>query len=248
MNIVEKVDIGNVREINQDYVGYKKISDDEAFLVVCDGMGGHKAGEVASYMAATYILDCCSIHDEFHNEEEIKSWLHYLINNANRLVHEKSLTDESFKGMGTTVVLAYLKSDMLYVSHVGDSRAYLIGDVIEQLTVDDTLVNALVESGSISEEEAQFHPQKNILLQAIGVSTPLKISFYVRKTNHQSVLLCSDGLYNSLSHERILEIFHAYSSIEEISNQLVEQAKIYGGYDNIGIVILNKEEISDESY
>ncbi|MEE0965722.1 MAG: Stp1/IreP family PP2C-type Ser/Thr phosphatase [Bacilli bacterium] len=248
MNIVEKVDIGNTREINQDYVGYKQISDNEAFLVVCDGMGGHNAGEVASYMAGQYILECCSLHDEFSNEEEIKAWLHYLINNANRIVHEKSLTDEHLKGMGTTVVLAYIKDHMLYVAHVGDSRAYLVDDTIERLTVDDTLVNALVKSGSISEEEAQFHPRKNILLQAIGVSTPLKISFYEKELNHQAVLLCSDGLYNSLSEERIKEIFHAYSSLEERAVQLIEQAKIYGGYDNIGLVIADKEELSDESH
>lgn len=248
MNIIKRVDIGNTREINQDYTGYVEVNSHEAFLVVCDGMGGHLSGEIASQMTAEYILEHCTLHGEFQNDEEIKAWLHQLINDANELVHEKSLTEDKYQGMGTTVVLAYLKDSMLYIAHVGDSRAYLIDDDIEQITSDDTLVNALVKTGTISEQEAKYHPQKNILLQAVGVSAPLSISFYSQKINQQYVFLCSDGLYNSLSKERIVEIFHAYHDLNDIGDQLVDQANLYGGYDNIGFVIAKKGETDNESY
>lgn len=243
MNIVKKVDIGNVREINQDYAGFKKINDHEAFLVVCDGMGGHQAGEIASLMTAEYILKHCEMLTVLDTEHEIKIWMHHLINNANKEVYEKSITEEQLKGMGTTVVLAYIKGNMLYVVHVGDSRAYVISDKIEQLTTDDTLVNALVNSGTITKEEALYHPKKNILLQAIGVSTPLKISFYTKELHNESVFLCSDGLYNSISDELILSIINSSMTIEEKADYLLLKAKEYGGFDNIGFVLAMKEEV-----
>lgn len=243
MNIVKKVDIGNVREVNQDYAGYKKISEDEAFLVVCDGMGGHQAGEVASSIAGDYILKHCTIHGDFSCEEDIKAFMYQLINEANREIYGKSLTDSSLRGMGTTVVLAYIKKDTVYVSHVGDSRAYLIGDSIEQITVDDTLVNALVRNGTITLEEAKYHPKKNILLQAVGVSNMIKVSFYVRDIKDKVLLICSDGLSNSLSDNHMFDIIHNYSFIEEMANQLLNQAKSLGGYDNICFVLSCKEEI-----
>lgn len=247
MNIIKRVDIGNTRDINQDYSGYVNIGPKEAFLVVCDGMGGHLSGEIASQMTAEYILEHCTLHSDFCSEDDIKAWMHELINNANDLVHEKSLTDEKYQGMGTTVVLAYINDSHLYIAHVGDSRAYVIGDEIEQITSDDTLVNALVKSGTISIQEAKYHPQKNILLQAVGVSSPLSISFYTQKLDHQYVFLCSDGLYNSLSQERILEIFNAYKDLDDIGDQLIDQSNLYGGFDNIGFVIA-KEETDNESH
>lgn len=243
MNIIKKVDIGNVREINQDYAGYKKISDNEAFLVVCDGMGGHQAGEVASSEAGQYILEYCTMHNEFHCDEDIKAFMYQIINDANKIIYEKSLTNDSLKGMGTTVVLAYIKDDKVYISHVGDSRAYLIDDDIEQITVDDTLVNALVRNGTITLEEAKHHPKKNILLQAVGVSNMIKVSFYVRNIKNKVLLMCSDGLSNSLSDNHMLDIIHDYSSIEDMADELLTQAKALGGYDNIGFVLSCKEEI-----
>lgn len=237
MNIIKKVDIGNIREVNQDCVGYKVISDKEAFLVVCDGMGGHKAGEVASELVVSYILEYCTLHKEFSCDEDIKSFIYQLINDVNKAVYEKSVSDSRFNGMGTTIVIVYIKDQKAYISHVGDSRAYLIGESIEQITMDDTLVNALVKSGTITKEEAKDHPRKNILLQAVGVSSPLKVSFYVEDISHKDVLICSDGLYNSLSDNQILEIYHKYSSIEEIACHLLEKAKLIGGYDNIGFVL-----------
>ena len=240
MEIVKRCDIGKVRDKNQDYVDFIQISDYEAFLVVCDGMGGHAAGEIASKMTAKYILDHFMMHSEFLNDEQIKVWLHSLIHEANRLVYDRSMSSESLKGMGTTVVVAYIYQSHVYIAHVGDSRAYIIDDDIKQITIDDTLVNALVKTGTISEQEAKHHPKKNILLQAVGVSSPLSISFYKEEFKNASLLICSDGLYNSLSDEFILDIFHKNNLVEKIGDELIEKANDFGGYDNIGLVIAKK--------
>lgn len=241
MNIIKKVDIGNVRKINQDYVGYKEISNHEAFLVVCDGMGGHQAGEVASSLVVHYILDYCHLHDEFTCDEDIQAFLYQIINEANKVVYRQSLTDDSLNGMGTTIVMAYIKDEKAYIAHIGDSRAYLLGDDIEQVTVDDTWVNSLVMSGTITKEEAKNHPKKNVLLQAVGVSSLLKVSFYVRDIHKKAILLCSDGLYNSLTDDFILHLYQSSSSLKELGEKLIEEAKRFGGYDNIGLVLACKE-------
>jgi protein phosphatase len=242
VQIVHKCDIGNIRDINQDYVKYLEINENEALLVVCDGMGGHAGGEVASQLTGDYIIDHFSMHSEFSSEEDIKQWMHTLIHNANQLVYENALKNDSLKGMGTTVAFVYIKDSIIYIAHVGDSRVYLIDETIEQVTSDDTLVNALVKNGTISKQEARFHPQKNILLQAVGVSSPLNISFYIKELQNQRILMCSDGLYNSLTDQNILDIFHSYSKIDSIADELLSSAKRLGGYDNIGFIIVEKGE------
>ena len=177
MQIISKSEIGNVREINQDYVIHKILSEDEVIAVLCDGMGGHKAGEVASRLTCEYIIDHFENHIPFESDDDIQISLQELINNANQLLMQKSAQNEEYDGMGTTVVVCYVKGDFCYVSHVGDSRCYYCTqDEIVQLTRDDTLVNALVDYGTITQEQAKFHPRKNILLQAVGATEVLKIS------------------------------------------------------------------------
>ncbi len=241
MESIERCDIGNVREINQDYVNILKINDHETLIIVCDGMGGHAGGEVASKLTGDYIINHFFMHGKLENDEDIKAWLHSLIHEANHLVYRKALENESLRGMGTTIVLMYVRNSDAYICHVGDSRAYLIDENIHQITSDDTLVNALVKNGTITALEARFHPKKNILIQAIGVTMPLSISFY-KETIKEYALICSDGLYNSLSDLSILQLFHSSDSLDTIADKMLEQAKKYGGYDNIGFIILKKGE------
>ena len=242
MEIITKTDIGKVREINQDYVLYFRKNENEGIVALCDGMGGHNAGEIASMLTSQDIIKQYKVHGEFHNDDEIKAWMIGAIQHANHLVLQESHLDPQLEGMGTTVVVALIHGDQLYVSHVGDSRAYYFdGTSLQQLTVDDTLVNVLVESGTISKDEAQFHPQKNILLQAVGVSDVLKVSFYSQKFEDGLVLLCTDGLYNSLFQSRIIDILNKQDSLENIGRYLIDEANQYGGRDNIGIaLIMNK--------
>lgn len=244
IEIYGKTDIGNFRTINQDHISILRMSDDEVLAIVCDGMGGHKAGEIASQMACQYVLDHFQEHAPFESKEEIESWLYVMIENANIAIHEASTQNIDYEGMGTTVVLAYVNRETAYISHVGDSRAYLFDGELNQLTVDDTLANALVASGYLSQEAARYYPQKNILVQAVGVSSPLTVSFCDVSVQSATLLLCTDGLFNSLSDEKMKEIICTDATLEEKTDQLIELAKKEGGYDNIGLILIERKNAS----
>lgn len=247
MQIIAKSEVGNVRKINQDYVVYKSLNNNETIAVLCDGMGGHKAGEVASLMTCEYILNHFENHAPFQNDEDIQSWISEMIVNANKLLMKESSLHEEYEGMGTTVVLCYVKDEDFYISHVGDSRAYYLNETgLNQLTRDDTLVNALVAYGSITELEAMSHPRKNILLQAVGATEELKISFYKQKFEKGLLLLCSDGLTNSLSDQQITDILTHDFNKDIVANELVSQSLVHGGYDNISFIILDKGVFTNE--
>ena len=241
MYISAKTHIGNIREVNQDRVGYKQLGDHELIAVLCDGMGGHNAGEVAAALACDYILEHFDEHQPFASDEDIKAWLSTLLFASNKLIEKEGKLHTEYEGMGTTAVICYIKDEIIYTSHVGDSRAYLLkGHELEQLTVDDTLVNALLKNGSITEKEAEMHPQKNILIQAVGVTTPLNISFYKITDDCSAIFLCSDGLYNSLSKEQMAEILSKEISTDEKAEELINEANAHGGYDNISVIIVEK--------
>ena len=247
MQIIAKNEIGNVREINQDYVLYKKINDKETIAVLCDGMGGHKAGEVASKLTCDYIVEHFELHAPFTCDEDIKAWMQLTINNANRYLIEQASLNKEYDGMGTTTVVCYVQEDKCYISHVGDSRAYYLSDgKMNQLTRDDTLVNALVDCGSITQDQAMFHPKKNILLQAIGSSDFLKVSFYKQNFESNLLLLCSDGLSNSLYTSQMYDILTEDNEIENVADKLMSSALIHGGHDNISFIILNKGVVKYE--
>lgn len=244
MEIIAMSDIGNVRKVNQDYVRFYSKNDHEALIVLCDGMGGHNAGEIASQMTGDDIIERYLEHGEFYGEEDIHHWMNQVVYHAHELVKTKSYESKELEGMGTTVVLVFVKDDMAYVSHVGDSRAYFYKNKqFTQLTKDDTLVNVLVDSGTISKDEALFHPQKNILLQAVGVSDILKISFTSLQIEEGILLVCSDGLYNSLYDAQLVEILEKKLSLEEKAHELMETANTFGGKDNIGFALIFKEGV-----
>ena len=246
MEIVAMSDIGNVRSINQDYVRYYQRNDNEGIIVLCDGMGGHNAGEIASQMTCDDIIQKYIDYQEFQDDESIHLWMQESINHANKLVKNKSFEKDEYEGMGTTVVIVLYKDNQIYVSHIGDSRAYLYENKeLIQLTKDDTLVNVLVDSGTISKDEALVHPQKNILLQAVGVSDVLKISFTSRELDQGLVLVCSDGLYNSLFDNQLIEILDQNIKLENKGQQLMDMANTFGGKDNIGFALIQKKGVVD---
>ena len=219
MQVIMKSDIGGMRKVNQDYVRCYQKSDHECLVVLCDGMGGHNAGEIASQMACDDIIENYQQQESLTDTSQIHDWILSAIQHAHMIVESKSHESQEFEGMGTTIVLVLCIHDNIYISHVGDSRVYWVTDEFIQLTRDDTLVNVLVDSGTISQAEARFHPQKNILLQAVGVSD-------------------SDGLYNSLSDEQMMNILHAQEDIETRASQLMDAANTYGGQDNISFALI----------
>ena len=246
MNIVARTDIGQIRLINQDCVKVVQKDDHEALVILCDGMGGHKAGEIASALACDVMSQMYLDMEPMDDEVSIRIWLYQSILNAHHRIYKEASLNEDYEGMGTTVVAALIKDGYVYISHVGDSRAYLFNGELEQLTNDDTLVNALLHAGTISKEEALSHPKKNVLLQAVGVSDDVHPSFMFQQLKG-CLLLCSDGLYNSLSHQRMVELFQQSNDLNTLCDQLIQEANDNGGKDNIGIVLVNEGGLNRDS-
>lgn len=239
MNYYAQTDIGKVREKNQDQAFVMANTKNQILAVVCDGMGGHKAGEIASRLVMDHIVRCFKINPAFLNEEEVKSWIFETILQSNMLVKKMAKGNEDHEGMGTTVVLAVLMENTLYVSHVGDSRAYILdNEELTQVTKDHTLVNALIDQGAITEEEGLHHSQKNVLLQAIGASEEIIPSFYSFDFRNKTLLLCSDGLYNTVDKQIISNILKENISVNEKVSTLIDYANNQGGYDNIAVSII----------
>lgn len=245
MQIIVKSDIGRVRKVNQDDVRFYQKNDHECLIVLCDGMGGHNAGEIASQMVCDDIIDNYRNHELLTDEQHIHDWMLSAIYHAHHLVATKSHESPAYEGMGTTIALVLCVDDQVYISHVGDSRVYQVSDELIQLTKDDTLVNVLVDSGTISQAEAKVHPQKNILLQAVGVSDALNPSFMTKQMNQGMLLICSDGLYNSLSDIQILDILHLPDDLETKACQLIDTANTYGGQDNISFALIITKGVID---
>ena len=205
MQAYARTDIGCVRKMNQDVFFYttQPIGPLPNLFIVADGMGGHRAGD----FAARYAIDVCveSIKNSSH-ASPIKA-LDEAVKLANSMVFEKSETNTEYQGMGTTMVLCFIESGQLYVANVGDSRLYLLGDGLSQVTEDHSYVAAMVRAGEITEEEARIHPDKNMITRAIGVCETVRIDYFeVDLKSGDRILLCSDGLTNMVSDQEIGEI------------------------------------------
>ncbi len=241
-------DLGRTRPINEDgyFIADYNSECDAIYAVVADGMGGHKAGEVASAMAICEIRDAVNERC-FGNMTgtDIKDMLVTAVKKANRLIYQKSQEDKSFGGMGTTVTLCLLFGDKGYVAHVGDSRAYVLRDGrLHQITTDHSLVYELVKIGQITAEEAAHHPQKNVITRALGTDSGVEIDLYEFSIlPGDLVLLCSDGLTNMLSDSELIAILTEKQgdSLTGLAESLISSANEKGGYDNITAVLLAKE-------
>lgn len=223
---------GCVREINED-----SIFMESSLYIVADGMGGHLAGEVASKEA----IICLKKYLLGKEEENIPDLLKEAVKQANKQIYEMSIDKEEYKGMGTTVTLAMLFDDELFFAHVGDSRLYRYSqEYFEQMTTDHSLVAQMVETGQITEEEANTHPSKNIITKAVGTGIIIEPdigSFKLKKGD--IILLCSDGLTNMLTNEQIVDILNKYKDdLDKVVAELLEKANDAGGNDNISIICL----------
>ncbi|CDZ74759.1 protein phosphatase PrpC [Peptoniphilus sp. ING2-D1G] len=227
---------GLVRENNEDSF----IVDEEnlKFFMIADGMGGHKAGEIASQKAVS-ILKEDLINAEINTEEDLVSTLINSIKEANREILNLSKENLKYRGMGTTLSLIYIFEDNVFYINVGDSRIYEINDEdIQQITQDDSFVNYLLEIGEISKDEAESHPKKNVLTKALGTSENLDIEvnkIYFNKEN--KYLICSDGLSNMVPKERLFSIVNEEKA-EEIGEKLISEALDNGGMDNITLILI----------
>lgn len=236
MKTFSKTDIGLVREVNQDYVFTSEtpIGNIPNLLVVADGMGGHRAGEYASRLAVEILKQELAASTNSAPEAMLRS----AITIANERVLEAAKQDPKLSGMGTTLVVATVIDRTLYFANVGDSRLYLLHDDIKQLSKDHSLVQEMVRLGGINQEEAKYHPDKNIITRAIGAKDEVEIDFFeYRLKKGDIILMCTDGLSNLVEDEEMLHIVKCSRDVVEAVEQLIERAKDNGGNDNIGIIV-----------
>lgn len=241
MKIFSKTDKGRVRSDNQDAYFAGRISDNAVFAVVCDGMGGANAGNVASENAVRHISEYIirSYRDSM-DISELEKTVRNAVTSANIELYDMSASEQSLSGMGTTAVIALIKDGESVIANVGDSRIYLVNENIKQLTRDHSVVQSLIESGKITPEDAKFHPRKNIITRAIGAEGSVTADSSVIRLNcGDSLLLCTDGLSNYLDDNEILSVFKN-TDISAVPEALVEKANLNGGGDNITVVTLTE--------
>lgn len=230
-----------VRSTNQDAFFASELSENACFAVVCDGMGGANAGNVASENAVKRISEyIIRSYSENMSVDDIEKIVKNAVISANIEIYDMAMNDLELAGMGTTAVVALVQGSTAVIAHVGDSRIYIINNSIKQLTRDHSVVQSLVESGKISPEEAKFHPRKNVITRAIGAEEEVIVdcsSFNL--SDNETLLLCTDGLTNYLETDNIFEIFKN-TEIAEVADELVKAANLNGGGDNITVVTVTK--------
>lgn len=231
-------DIGRVRAGNEDSMC---ACPDIGLYAVADGMGGHKAGEVASTTALEYLKENLQSR-KLQETEDVAASLLRILDEANLRVYRLSTEYDQYRGMGTTVTAGIIMELKLIIAHIGDSRAYLLrGEEISQITDDHSLVGEMLRSGGITEEQALNHPQRNVLTRAMGTAPIVKFDLYnVDLLPRDRVLFCTDGLFNHLRPEELKEILQG-QDLEQCLRILMDLALERGGLDNITMVLVEVE-------
>jgi protein phosphatase len=230
-------DIGRTRKNNQDYMF---ISEDAVgklpnIYIVADGMGGHKAGEVASKGAVEAIIETV----EKTELSDPVSIMEEAVSTANRKVLLMSRENPDYEGMGTTLVVTTVYEHDFYVANIGDSRLYVIGDDIHQITRDHSYVEEMVSRGEIDKASARTHEKKNVITRAVGVDAGTYADYFqVKYKKGDKILMCSDGLSNMIKDEDLKIIVKKDLSAEDIVNELVYTANHNGGADNITAIVV----------
>ena len=235
-----KTDIGRVRLSNEDQAYATVNARGNVLLLVCDGMGGQNKGDYASNLAKQIILEEFQKVNRFLNRYHAMLWMNRTIQKANASIYSQSIKSPVYEGMGTTLTLALIVGGTVVSAQIGDSRLYFLNREIGQFTQiseDQTYVGYLYRTGQITAEEMKTHPKRHMLMNALGVypsaSADIKTSPYVGQT----LLLCSDGLYNNISDSDIESIVRGVDTIEEKINELISLANCNGGSDNIAVVL-----------
>ena len=239
MTITGKTDIGRVRRINQD--AFLVLEDHGVHLVaVCDGMGGAAAGEVASSKAIEYLK---SVFEDNPPTDlalsGLSDWLQSAIEKVNERLYGLALANEKYTGMGTTMVAALIHGRKIAMANVGDSRIYLLRDHLQQITTDHSLVQELIDQGRLTEAEARIHPQRSILTNVLAIQPHVVIDRFVIDEPIDRLLLASDGLHGYVDDETIETCLRATSSLDEITQSLIDVANAKGGYDNTTVIVID---------
>jgi len=242
-------DSGKVRDHNEDSVTIVKNQKDEYLMIVADGMGGHRAGEVASSMVVTHLGSRFASLSSIGSKLDAVNWLNANINEINSEIIKYAERNVDSLGLGTTVVVALLTENFLIFGNIGDSSGFVFKKgLLHKVTKDHTLVNLLVAAGDISPEEAQFHPKKNVLMRALGTSDMAELDVFevVDIDAIDAILLCSDGLTNMLTKEQIEKVLNDPElDIEDKMIKLIRKSNARGGTDNISVAYLVRKSDED---
>jgi serine/threonine protein phosphatase PrpC len=236
-------DIGNFRKINEDYLDYY-VDNMKRIYVIADGMGGHNAGDIASKVAVENTINYLNSLPEIIDLEDN---LRDAIIDSNIKIHELSKSSDELNGMGTTITASLIKGSDMVVANVGDSRCYIIkGEEIIKVTKDHSLVQQLVDEGSITEAEADSHPNKNIITRALGTKNSVEIDTYRLKLEGiKRVIMCTDGLSNFIKDEELYDII---MNNDNCCEELIELSKSRGGKDNISVIVFEGECRDDRNH
>ena len=241
-------DTGKIRDHNEDSVTILKNPNGEILMIVADGMGGHRAGEVASSMVLTHMGKRFTEVNSIGSKLDAINWMNDNISEINKEILDHTKTHPESFGMGTTCVMALLSKDYLIFGNIGDSSGFVFKNgKLHKVTKDHTLVNLLVAAGDLTEEEAKYHPKKNVLMKALGSSEKAEIDVFDVELDIDGILLCSDGLTNMLTKEQIEKVLNDEElNIEEQVIKLIRKSNARGGTDNISIAYLSLKEGEEE--
>lgn len=229
--------IGQTRKINQDYVYYSltDVGHLPNLFIVADGMGGHKAGD----MASRYTVDSFVSLVQGSSDKDPVSVINNACFEVNHMLRTKAAESVDYEGMGTTLVVACIINESLKVANIGDSRLYIINEDIIQITRDHSWVEEMVAMGELNREEARTHARKNIITRAIGGDVDVEPEMFSVDLNvGDKILMCTDGLTNMLEDSEILRIVKSYDDIEDAADMLCNEANNNGGKDNISILLI----------
>ena len=232
-----QTDPGKVRSHNEDSVTIVDNSNGEYLVVVADGMGGHKAGEVASSLVVNELSRRFSELSSIGSKEDAVIWLKEIIDEINVKILKYAEEHIDASGLGTTCVCSIITDDFLLFGNIGDSSGFVYKNKkLYKVTKDHTLVNILLENGEISETAAKVHPQKNVLMKALGAAEKIEIDIFDVERDVDGVFLCSDGLTNMMSPEQIEKVLNDEDlDLEEQVGKMIMKANMRGGTDNITI-------------
>lgn len=233
MEYAALTDVGMRRHNNEDsYI--VNVSGNDKIFIVADGMGGHNAGEIAS-------LEACRITESFvlEGKGNIDDVLRDGVVKANRDIYVRSCENDAMKGMGTTIDVCVIDGNKLHIAHVGDSRVYIVNkESIRRVTRDHSIVGMMLEEGSITEEEARVHPQRNYITRAVGSSANIEVDIICEEIHSgEWVLMCTDGLTNMIEREVLHSVIKNSDSVDDAAEELVRRAKENGGDDNITVIL-----------
>lgn len=249
MKVCGNTDVGKSRTNNEDDYCLACNGHGDWMGVVCDGIGGSMAGEVASHTAAMTMYEAFHNAPQFEKDYQVNDWIFDNLQAANKKIYSKARFSKKMKGMGTTIVGVIVTKIGTYIFNVGDSRIYAeYSDGFVQMSEDDSYVTHLINEGKITEEEAKTHPQRNVLTNALGVWNTLQsVEIHKIDSQYHYLLLCSDGLHGYVDESKMHEIVcDTWMPLAEKVNQLLQSANDAGGYDNVTAVIFDNTEVKHD--